>query len=514
MCKIPALCGVALLCLALNIAHAQSVDSVTGKVLNYPSRLFGRLQSKLSGLNSQLTSQTNKYLQKVMQQEQRIMQKLSLTDSTATKQLFSGSNQQYTALLQRLRTDTGSRRQALSGQYQPYADSLQGELRFLQQNPRLLSQAGSEASALQHEVQGPLSQLQALQAKLQIANQIKLLIQQREQQIAQYVAQRSNLQSLAAKPLAGIRQNAYYYSQQVNQYKAMLNDPGQLEKKALAVVSGLPAYRSFMQKNSQLSGLFGAVGGEGGDLEGMAAKAIPGLQTRGQIGQQVQSQISSGSQSGSSGTGPGGSGSGGGGMDALQSKVESAQSELDSYKSKLSQLGGGSGPLDAPTGFRPNDQKTKKLWQRLEYGINFQTTHNSYYYPLVTDFGASLGYRLGHSNVVGVGVSYKMGWGTGIQNIAITGQGVGLRSFLQVALKGSFSAMGGFEYNYTTPFTQYQQLKELQYWTKSGLIGVSKTVSMKSRVFKKCQLQLLWDFLSYEAVPQTQPLLFRIGYTF
>jgi hypothetical protein len=322
------------------------------------------------------------------------------------------------------------------------------------------------------------------------------------------VTQRSNLQGLVSKPLAGIRQNAYYYSQQVNQYKAMLNDPGQLEKKALALVSGLPAYRTFMQKNSQLSGLFGAVGGGGGgDLEGAAAKAIPGLQTRGQIGQQVQSQIASGSQSGS------GSSSGGGGMDALQSKVESAQSELDSYKSKLSQLGGGSGPLDAPS-FRPNDQKTKTLWQRLEYGINFQTTHNSYYYPLVTDFGASLGYRLGHSNIVGVGVSYKMGWGTGIQNIAITGQGVGLRSFLQIALKGSFSAMGGFEYNYTTPFTQYQQLKELEYWTKSGLIGVSKTVSMKSTLFKKCQLQLLWDFLSYQQVPQTQPLLFRIGYTF
>jgi hypothetical protein len=54
----------------------------------------------------------------------------------------------------------------------------------------------------------------------------------------------------------------------------------------------------------------------------------------------------------------------------------------------------------------------------------------------------------------------------------------------------------------------------LQYWTRSGLIGLSKTVSMKSRVFKKAQLQLLWDFLSYQQVPQTQPLVFRIGYTF
>jgi hypothetical protein len=81
-------------------------------------------------------------------------------------------------------------------------------------------------------------------------------------------------------------------------------------------------------------------------------------------------------------------------------------------------------------------------------------------------------------------------------------------------IKGSFSATGGFEYNYTTPFNSYQQLKQMQYWTKSGLLGVTKTVSMKSRVFKKTQLQLLWDFLSYQQVPRTQPLLFRIGYSF
>jgi len=56
-------------------------------------------------------------------------------------------------------------------------------------------------------------------------------------------------------------------------------------------------------------------------------------------------------------------------------------------------------------------------------------------------------------------------------------------------------------------------LKQLQYWTRSGLIGVQKTVSMKSKVFKQTTLALLWDFLSYQQVPQTQPLIFRIGYS-
>jgi hypothetical protein len=95
----------------------------------------------------------------------------------------------------------------------------------------------------------------------------------------------------------------------------------------------------------------------------------------------------------------------------------------------------------------------------------------------------------------------------------LSGQGAGLRSFLEIKIKSSFSATGGFEANYTTPFTSFQDIRQIEKWTQSGLIGISKTVSMKSRVFKKTKLQLLWDFLSYQQVPKTQAVLFRIGYT-
>jgi hypothetical protein len=462
------------------------VDSVGVHLLNYPSRLFGRLQSKLSGLNNDLTAQTQKYLDRMSRREQRLEKKLMPMDPAGAKRLFAGSAAEYAVLIQRLRSDSGNSHQALSGQYQPYADSLQGEMRFLQQNPQLLG-AGVQ-------LQGPMSQLQALQARLQVADQAKLFIQQRRQLISQYITQHTNLQGIVSGYYSGISKDAYYYSQQVNQYRDMLNDPGRLEQKALGMVSRLPAYQAFMKNNSQLSGLFRLPGG-GGDSS--AAQAIPGLQTHSQVAQQVQGHIATNG--------------GDGGMGALQSKIQSAQSQLDSYKSKLSQLGAGSTPSDAPD-FRPNDQKTKTFLKRLEYGVNFQTTHNNYYYPIVTDLGLSIGYKLGHSNIVGIGASYKMGWGSDIRHIAITGQGAGLRSFVQIAIKHGLSATGGFEYNYTTPFTSYQQLKQLQYWTKSGLIGISKTIEVKSKFFKKTNLQLLWDFLSYSQAPPTQPFLFRIGY--
>ncbi len=491
MQKIVLTCATAFLCLVFKVGHAQSADSTATKVLNYPSRLFGKLQSKISGLNNQLSSQTQNVLQKMASQEARLQQKLMARDSLGAKQLFAGSAAQYTALIQKMKSDTGRPKQTISGQYQPYVDSLQGELSFLKQNPQL-----SNANAI--SLQGSISQLQAAQAKLQVANQAQTFIQQRRSQITQYLTQHSNLENLTGKYTAAMSQQAYYYSQTVNQYRDMLNNPDRLEQKALAMVGRLPAYQTFMKTNSQLSGLFKLPGGDG--TSGVA-QAIPGLQTHSQISQQVQGQLTAGATGG------------GDGMGAMQSKVQAAQSELDSYKAKLGQLGGGSTAAAAPD-FRPNDQKTKSLWHRLEYGVNFQTTHSTYYYPTTTDLGLTLGYRLGHSNVVGIGASYKMGWGSDIQHIALSGQGVGLRSFLQVAIKSGLSATGGFEYNYTVPFTSYQQLRQLEYWTRSGLLGLSKVVSMKSQVFKKAQLQLLWDFLSYEQVPQTQPLLFRIGYTF
>jgi hypothetical protein len=83
---------------------------------------------------------------------------------------------------------------------------------------------------------------------------------------------------------------------------------------------------------------------------------------------------------------------------------------------------------------------------------------------------------------------------------------------VDIHIKGSWSTTGGLEYNYQQPFTSVQQINHLSYWTQSGLIGIEKTVSVKSRFLKKTKLQLLWDFLSYSQVPRTQPILFRMGY--
>jgi hypothetical protein len=506
----PAFCLSAMLCIAATAIHAQTVDSVADKLTHFPMRLFGHIQSKTAQLNQKLQRQTQKYLQQLENEEQRLEKKIFALDSGSAKTLFANSNQQYSQLLNKLQSDTGSAHFKPTGQYQPYTDSLQTALSFFQKNPQVLGQSANTAipgnpslsPEIQAQLQSSVLQLRALQAKMQDAGQIKVYMQQRKQILNQYIASHTNVQSLLNKPFGAMQRTMYYYSAQVNQYRNMLNSPDQLEQKAMAMLSRLPAFGSFMKVHSQLSSIFSLPGANS------TPQALAGLQTRSQISAVVKGQVTAAAAGSNSSNSNSNNSSGG-----LPSLPGNAQSELATYKAKLSQLGGGSSDIDAPN-FRPNDQKTKSFTQRFQYGIDFQTTQSTLYFPTMTSLGLSLGYRLGHGNDVGIGAAMKVGWGTGFNHIAVTGQGVGLRSFFDIAIKKGWSATGGFEYNYTQPFTEYQQIRQIQDWTKSGLIGVSKTISMKSRVLKQTKLSLLWDFLSYQAVPRTSPLVFRIGYNF
>jgi hypothetical protein len=231
-------------------------------------------------------------------------------------------------------------------------------------------------------------------------------------------------------------------------------------------------------------------------------QAVTALQTRDQVTQAFQNQLGAGGPNVNS---------------MIQQNVQSAQGQVNTLKDKLNSLGGGgNGELDMPN-FKPNTQRTKTLLQRLEYGTNIQSAQSSYFFPTTTDLGLSVGYKLNNNNTIGLGASYKMGWGKDFRHINITQEGVGLRSFLDMRLKGSFYASGGFEYNYQQPFSGLippTSKEMITSWQQSGLIGITKIVSLKTKVLKKSKLQFLWDFLSYQQRPQTQAFKFRIGYNF
>jgi hypothetical protein len=493
MFKKPAFWLMALLCLACTLSYGQSVDSLTSKLTNFPSRLFGRIQSQTTSLNQQLTSQTVKYLQKMGRQEERLKSQLYRRDSVQAARLYPNDpKQQYAMLAQKFRQDSTKAFTSMGPEYLPHADSLQGALSFLNKNPGVLN----ANPALQAKMQASLASVQQLQAKLQAADVIKQFIQSRKAQIEQALSGYSHLPAGIGNAFAGYKKQAYYYSDQVRAYRAMLNDPGKMMQTALVLLNKLPAFGSFMKKNSFLAGQLGVPPGYGTE------QGLVGMQTRDQVMAMIQSKIGAGS------------GGGGGGMGSLQNSLNTAKQDISKLQNKLSALGGGSGGMDMPA-FKPNPEKTKTVWQRLEYGVNFQTTQTTYYYPTTTNIGLSIAYKLGNSNLVGLKGGYLIGWGSGFQHMALSSQGVNFGGFLQIKIKSTFSATGGLEYNYETPFSSFKTIRSLSAWTPSGLIGVTKTISMKSTVFKKTQVSLLWDVLQYmyPLPPGTSPFVFRVGYS-
>jgi len=477
------------ICCAYLPARAQEVDSSIARLEGFPSRLFGKVQASTARLNRQLTRQTEKYVRQMIRQEGQLKKKLYAMDPNAANDLFVQSEQRYAVLSQRLQQDTGRQSMRISGPYEPYTDSLRGTLAFLQQNPQLLK--GMEKGALQGQtqLQNAASQLQALQAKMQDATDIQQYMQQRKEQIQQYLSRYTSVPSGITNVFNKYKASAQYYDQQINEYRDMLSDPDKLFKKALGLLNKLPAFSSFMSRNSFLSGLL-PTGAPTGDPT-QAGQGLPG---RDQVLAGIQGQM-----------GPGGASA----ASLAQQQTGAAMSQVDQIKNKLN----GGGDLNMPD-FKNNPEKTKSFLHRLELGTNLQTTSRTNFFPTTTDIGVSLGYKLNENNRIGIGASYKIGWAGDIHRLIVSSQGAGLRSFVDIQIKRSWFASGGLEYNYQQPVYTLQMMRHLDNWQQSGLLGISKIISMKTKVFKNTKLQFLWDFLSYQHVPVTQPFKFRVGYSF
>jgi len=469
-----------LLCIPLCVnAQKQSIPDTTGIAISpkLSDKYIQDIGSRSVEYQAKMQQSTEKYLDKLNSQEQLLQKQLSKADPAAADRIFNGSQQVYDKIQNDLKNNSENILRPM-GKYVPGIDSAVTSLKFLQQNGNLPGRLGSNAA----QVKAALSKVQALEDQFKKTDNVEDFIKQREQYLQQQLA------SYNLPGLQQYKQQAAYYGQQMQELKQDWNDPSRAEEKAMALLNKLPSFQNFMKKNSMIAGLFNIP-------DDYSTAGIAGLQTRDQVQKMMQEKMQM--------MGPKGT-------QNAQQNIGDAQSMLTSLRNKLNQ---GSSELAMPDG-QGNNQHTKSLFRRLEYGINIQSSVASSYYPQSTAFAGTIGYKLNDKSVIGIGLSYNVGWGTDIHHIHISNQGIGIRAFLDVQLKGSFYASGGFEKNYNKVFTSLNQVVVGNLWQNSGLIGISKIVSMKGNLMKKTRVQLLWDFLSYYQIPKAQPFVFRVGYNF
>ncbi|MBL7728579.1 MAG: hypothetical protein JNM68_12870 [Dinghuibacter sp.] len=460
--------------------HCTARETGTDTLLRRAPQFVEAVSKKAGTCYHRIRRKTETTLNRLAKWEEKIFNLLQKADPETAARLFGTGHTRFSDMLQQYRQGTLALENDMAA-YDAYRDKLYTTIGYL-------DSGSTQTTAAAQKARNVLLELDTCERQTAV---IKRMIRERRAQLAEACMKLAGSSRLLQK----IDKEGWYYAEALANYRDLFTQPGKAEELVLAVLNRVPAYQRFIQENSWLSTLFRIPG-----ASRMPALdvALQGLQTRAGVNSLIQTQIAAGGPNAAQ---------------AIQQNMQQAQGELSALKDKWLQQGGQYKSGETP-GFRPNKQKTKTFLQRLEYGANIQSQKASYYFPVTSDIGAYAGYRLDDKGAIGIGGSYKVGWGSNWRNIRPTGQGMGLRSYADYRLKGSFYFYGGYELNYRNNNNGAIGLPGRNQWQPSALAGLSKVVSMKTKWFKKTKIQCLYDFLSYRNVPRTPAFIFRAGYQF
>ena len=475
-----------ILCAFVLVGHVSNAqaDSTIAALENIPLKYISSIDQKVNKYSKQVLSKTEKTLTKLSRWEDKIKGLIEKASPETAEKLFGSGRQTFGTVLQRVREG----KQPIEGskaRYDDYRDKLTTNLKYLSAHKDQFDQKMLKPLA------ATTQKLDQLSEQVDDNEALQQFIKERKKEListaVQYIGK--------SKYLEKINKEAWYYMESIRNYKAIFNDPKKAEETVKIILNRIPAFQQFVQKNSMLASIFGVP-----ETIGTAA-SIAGLQTRTGVQSLMQQRISVG--------GPNA-------MQQIQQGIQQAQAELNNLKDKLMNPALGNGGGDLPD-FKPNMEKSKSFKQRLEWGGNIQYSKNNALVPTTMDIALTIGYKLNDNLLTGIGAGYKMGIGS-IRQVSITNQGGSVRSFIDMKLKRQFFVTGGFEINYLAVLPTSNDIAIQQTiggnWQKSGLLGISKKINVKTKFFKGTKFQLLYDFLCNQHIPVSQPVLFRVGYNF
>lgn len=456
------------------------VDSSIEALQKIPVKYLSNIDNKIEKYSIRITSKTEKTLAKLSKWENKIKNILDKASPETSQKLFGSNQTTFSTLLQKIKEGKAVA-EGYKTKYNEYRDKLTTNIKYLETHKDKIDKK------LLNPVIDAKKKLDELEQDISNTEAVEAFIKERKMQLVneavKYIGK--------SKYLTKIDKEGYYYVETLRNYKELFSDKDKAEEVALKILHKIPSFKRFAEDNSMLASLFGSPNGSA------SMTSLQGLQTRTSVNTLIQNQVAAG--------GPNA-------LETMQQNFQHAQAEVSKLKDKVMQMGGSSSDANIPN-FKPNNQKSKTFFQRLEYGSNFQFAKNNSLMPTTADIALSVGFKLNDKSVVGIGGSYKMGFGS-LQRLSISHQGIGIRSFIDWKLKWQFFATGGFEMNYNAQFKNVTQLQTYNYWQQAGLLGLTKKINVKSKFFKGTSVQLLYDMLYRQHNPVSKPVLFRMGYKF
>jgi len=431
---------------------------------------------KITKFDQQACNYSRHTLDQLIRIEQRMKERVASRDPSFPFSVFTYAIDSIRRMRAAL-SCTAKIRQRIDGNYFPYADTLRQTLAFLQE---------STAS------------VDALEGRLQQVAAIRNFIRQQTQVL-------NGVAGKFPRCVSGLQQlnkTAYYYSAQMEQYRSTLKDPAAIERKMLDLVERSPVFQNLMEKNGRLAGLFAPRSAlTPFALSGGGSSVPSGLPSRTLLAEYVRKNMPLSPDTADP-------------LSPLQPRLLAAGDRLHQSEGGLQnqspEIPNIPNHTPALKPFVPNMQRSRPFLSRMEWGADVQFGRAVSYLPTTANIGVKAGYRCNDHFSAGIGLDYFIGMGTGWKDIRFSSQGVGVRSYSKWLYKRGWSAQGGLELNYMTAFSGIAQLRSLSSWQTMGMLGISKQYRVSRKVGG--DVQVLYDFLYRQHLPNTQPLIFRLGY--
>jgi hypothetical protein len=461
--------------------YGQDSNSIPNKKIEKFAR---QTETKAKTLQKRITRRADKTISKLIRQEKKLNDKLVKVDSLGNISFtFSiDSLKSFRKLLRNKKLQLPDQSNKLA-QYTPMLDSAKCLLKYFGVN-----NLNSEIKgAVPRGLQSSLEELTYLEKTLQCTGQLEQYIRNRK----------AELNSIFSKYDGLIKYNGllkkwgkeyYYYAETLKNYKTLFNYPTRVQAEVLKLANKIPAFQDFIKEHNELSALFSQTG----------KQDFSGLQTRAQVNDLVNGQMTSfGSK----------------GKELISQKIAEAQEMLSEAIGKCPAISDASAMPD----FKPNNQKTKTLLQRIEFGMDFQFNRKTQALPTSASTGFSIGYKLTDKASLGAGVSTDLNIGRSWKHPEPTADHLCFRSFAEYNIAKEFYVRGGWERQFTQTISNIDYLDQKGFYRESALLGISRKLGLPGKIpFTKKSMNgrvmIMYDFLYHRHVPATPAIVFRVSF--
>jgi len=165
--------------------------------------------------------------------------------------------------------------------------------------------------------------------------------------------------------------------------------------------------------------------------------------------------------------------------------------------------------------WKKNPLKSKRMHDRLFYGLSFQADPHTAFFPSSGAFNGQIGFQLTQDLNLSLGGSYILAFNakqlsTDDLKIPVSTNGFSLRSSLDHRLKGPIFLKGNFEISQRTSTAELQLNRTTHEFERALLLGLKFRTS--KGMSKKATTEVFYDFL-HESTGQSA-IIFRFGIDF